>query len=261
MRKKSLLFSALLLATNLLYAQDNTTTDNHTGIDQKKVRFGAYVAPTLSWMQPANPKSNDGAYKVTNNGSKVGFTWGLMMDYWFAKNYAIATGLQVNGTGGKIRATHIDPTQNPNKVMSADFNYSFQYFEIPANLKLRTAPLFKGISFFGQAGITAGINIGKRASYEVAAVDGFYHLDTYSGTKEKISGTLSIAPVMFQLNLGIGAQYPISGKLKAYVGVFFNNGFAPDATNPSKYNLGYPGNFSDGNVRLNNFALRVGLFF
>jgi len=46
--------------------------------------------------------------------------------------------------------------------------------------------------------------------------------------------------------------------------LFFNNGFAPDATNPEKYDgsrLGYQGTFRDGNVRLNNFALRVGLFF
>jgi len=43
--------------------------------------------------------------------------------------------------------------------------------------------------------------------------------------------------------------------------VFFNNGFAPDMTNPDKYELNYAGTFKDGHTRLNNFALRLGLYF
>ena len=70
---------------------------------------------------------------------------------------------------------------------------------------------------------------------------------------------------MLQMNIGAGAEYPISNKLTAYAGLFFNNGFTPDATAPQKYDsekLGYgKGEFKDGNTRLNNFALRIGLFF
>ena len=69
---------------------------------------------------------------------------------------------------------------------------------------------------------------------------------------------------MFQMNIGAGAEYPLNNKLRAYAGIFFNNGFAPDATNPQDFDedkLGYKGDFRDANTRLNNFALRLGLFF
>ena len=230
--------------------------------NRQKVRFGAFIAPNMSWMKPANSKSNDGLYNVTNNGSKIGFTWGILMDYWFADNYAIATGLQINGTGGKIVSNRITNPGTANTVLTSDFDYSLQYLEVPANIKLKTSPVGNsGVYFFGQAGITAGFNISKKATYNVTATDVNSNTATYSEDKVKLSGTLAIAPMTFQLNIGAGAQYPVSDRLTAYAGLFFNNGFAPDATNPAQYNLTYPGEFSDGNIRLNNFALRLGLFF
>jgi hypothetical protein len=260
MKKNLLILSLSLLSTSTLFAQDEASPE--PVIKEQKIRFGAFIAPTLSWMRPANTKSNDGAYTVSNNGSKVGFTWGIMLDYWFADNYAISTGLQVNGSGGNIRSNRIDQnTITSNTVYNTDFNYSLQYLELPINLKLKTSPLSNGVNFFGQAGVTPGFNISKKASYDVIATDNSNNITTYAEDKAKISGTLSVAPVMLQLNIGAGAQYPFSDRLTAYAGIFFNNGFAPDVTNPAKYSFTYPGSFSDGNIRLNNFALRLGLFF
>lgn len=263
MKKAILLFSSVLLSSGFINAQDVMDASvplDSKGIKEQKLRFGAYVAPTLSWMKPANSKSNDGVYNVSNNGSKIGFTWGLLVDYWFADNYALATGLQVNSTGGQIRATRINDQSVGTAVYNADFKYALQYLELPINLKLKTSPMGKGVYFFGQAGITAGMNIGKKATYTVTSTDN----SVSSEEKVKIAGTLSIAPLTIQLNIGAGAQYPFSDRLTAYAGLFFNNGFAPDATNPAKYNFPYSatmGSFSDGNIRLNNLALRLGLYF
>jgi len=259
MKKTLITLSLGLFVTTSLLAQD----ENEYSSDSKssKVRFGAYIAPNISWMRPANSKSSDGAYNVTNNGSKTGFTWGILMDYWFADRYALATGLQINGTGGKIVASRIDQTATPNTVYNADFNYNLQYLEIPVNIKLKTAPITNGMYFFGQAGLTGGFNIGKKATYTVKATDALNNMQDYSEEKVKLSGTLAVAPMNFQLNVGLGVHYPFSDRMAAYAGLFFNNGFAPDVTNPAKYNLIYPGSYSDGNIRLNNFALRLGLFF
>ena len=65
---------------------------------------------------------------------------------------------------------------------------------------------------------------------------------------------------MFQMNIGAGVQYAIGKKLDAYAGIFFNNGFAPNATDPTKIS-NIPATFTDGNTRLNNFALRLGFYF
>lgn len=246
----------LLLSGNSIFAQ---TTSASSDIDSRKIRFGVYIAPTLSWMKPTTNKTGDGLYAPKKNGSKTGFTYGLMAEYKFADNYMIVTGLQINMTGGKIISDY-QGTETKDVVKHADFNYKLNYLEIPAALKLRT-DMISGFRFFGQFGITTGINIAKKATYSVDYLDGNGMAKTATGENEKIKGTLAIAPVMFSMNIGGGVEYPLNNKLAAYGGIFFNNGFAPDATSPAKYSMGYALPFQDANTRLNNFAFRVGIFF
>ncbi len=232
-------------------------------IDSKKLRFGAFIAPTLSWMRPTANKSDDNQFLTSNNGSKIGFTYGLMAEYRFAENYSFVTGLQINMTGGKInteRDRGAIPTDPNAYVTTTAFDYNLQYLEVPLALKMRTN-LIEGFRFFGQLGITPSVNIGKKVSFEVNTVeDGLPQ--RYEDSNVKLKGALTISPILFQMNIGVGAEYPLNDQLSAYFGLFFNNGFAPDVTNTVKYNnFGYRGTFKDGNVRLNNFALRLGLFF
>lgn len=230
-----------------------------------RLRFGAYLAPNLSWMRPTAATDDRNEYNVERDGSRAGFTYGLMAEYFFAENYGFITGLQVNQTGGSIIATRNNANPGPRNVMVADFDYRLQYLEIPVGLKLRTDDI-NGFRFFGQLGASLGINIGKKVDYTVTYTDEANAMQEVSNEKIKLTGggINVVAPVMFQMNIGAGLEYPITNKLSFYTGLFFNNGFAPDATNPEKYDnnrLGYQGTFRDGNIRLNNFALRVGLFF
>jgi len=248
----------LIIAGASVFAQ-STSSSTSFNVDSKEIRFGVYIAPTLSWMKPTTSKTGDGLYAPKGNGAKIGFTYGVMAEYNFADNYAIVTGLQVNMTGGKILSDYAGTATN-SVVKRADFSYRLNYLEVPAALKLRTDPI-SGFRFFGQLGITTGFNIAKKATYTVDYLDGTGNTNTASGSNERIKGTLAIAPVIFSMNIGAGAEYPLNDKLAAYGGIFFNNGFAPDATNPTKYNMSYNLPFQDANTRLNNFALRIGLFF
>lgn len=251
----------LCVLTGIICLQTATSFAQSMSIDSKKFRFGVFVAPTMSWMRPTTDKTDDEKYAPTNEGSKVGFTYGLMAEYNFAENYAIVTGLQINMTGGKINSKYLGTESGKiNVVQNANFNYRLNYLEIPAALKLRTDPI-SGFRFFGQLGLTTGFNIAKKATYSVDYYNENGTLLNSKGENEKIKGTLAIAPVMFTMNIGAGAEYPLNDKLAAYAGIFFNNGFAPDATNPNKYAMSYDQSFKDGNTRLNNFALRLGLFF
>lgn len=249
--------AAMCLSAGSSFAQETRSTA--INIDSKDFRFGIFVAPTLSWMRPTTNITDDNTYAPTNEGSKIGFTYGLMAEYHFAENYALVTGLQVNMTGGKIKSVY-QGTDKVNVVQTADFNYRLNYLEVPVALKLRT-DMISGFRFFGQLGLTTGFNIAKKATYSVDYYNASSVLVNSKGENEKVKGTLAIAPVMFTMNIGAGAEYPLNDKLAAYVGLFFNNGFAPDATNPNKYAMPYNQSFKDGNTRLNNFALRLGLFF
>ncbi len=231
-------------------------------MDYNKIRFGAYVAPTLSWMRPTSTKSDDKSYAVENGGSKMGFQYGFVAEYYFAENYGLVLGAQVNHTGGSINANLVDSSKRAAGVASkANMNYTLQYVEIPVAIKLRTDEI-SNMRFFGQFGLSLGINIGKKATYDIEGYDANMNTVKFvSDGKEKLSASngTAISPVMLQMNVGVGMEYPFADKLSGYVGIFFNNGFLPDVTNPNNYK-GLP-TFKDGNVRLNNFALRVGMLF
>lgn len=239
--------------------------------DLRKTRIGLFIAPLNSWMKPTASKSNDGLYLVDNGGSKVGYSWGIMIDHFFAENYGIATGAQLTTTGGIINAQHdIAKLPNPavaNTVKTADINYRLQYFEVPFGLKLLSDPFAGGLRVFGNLGITAGINIGKKGTYTITSTKTDITTPTgiadttITGEDEKLRGGLAITPIMFQMNLGAGIEYQLTNKMSFYMGLFFNNGFAPDVTNPKELKLDYDGSFTDGVIRLNNMALKVGLYF
>lgn len=276
---KKLFLSAAIIFTciNAAHAQRYEYEDGspagsprHHGGNSREgdLRFGAYFAPTIAWMHPTTGKSDNGLYSVSSEGSKLGYMWGLLMDYYFAENYGIATGFNLNTSGGIISTKYVGPntsgsTYATSTVYQTKFNYNLQYFEVPFNLKLRSDELgAAGIRVFGQLGVTVGFNIARKATYTVKYSDSTGTILTeQNGNNEKLKGTLAVPPVMFGLNVGGGAEYPITDKMSIYAGLFFNNGFAPDATNPANYDMGYNGSFKDGNTRLNNLAIRIGIFF
>lgn len=273
--KKALVLSILVAISTFALAQTyeyGPAVPVKSGLDVGKMRFGLFVAPNISWMKPTASKSNDGLYLVNSEGSKLGYSWGLMADYFFSENYGIATGFQLNTTGGKIQANYnTNNTSNisPNQlVKAAYFDYKLQYLEVPFGLKLMSDNLSGGIRVFGNIGVTLGINISKKVTYDVTYTDTMTsggQLVTVdrnlTGENEKLKGGLSVTPVLLQMNLGAGIEYQITDKLSFYTGLFFNNGFTPDVTNPKEINMGYKGNFSDANTRLNNMSLRIGMYF
>ncbi|MBX9449742.1 MAG: hypothetical protein KL787_08520 [Taibaiella sp.] len=102
----------------------------------------------------------------------------------------------------------------------------------------------------------------KKTDYSIITTDGAGNAQpAVTGENEKLKGALAISPVILSLNVGIGAEYPINNSLAGYFGVFFNNGFLPDATVPRHYKIENVPDFQDGNIRVNNFAFRLGLFF
>jgi hypothetical protein len=280
MRVKKLITLISILATSMPVMAQYTYGEPVEGKKAKKsmstgpvkpTRFGLFFAPNNSWMKATASKSNDGMYIVDASGSKVGYSWGLMIDHFFDDNYGIATGAQLSTMGGIVNATYntavlplVPPT---NLVKSAEFDYRLQYFEIPVNLKLMSDNLPGGIRVFGNLGVTAAINISKKTTYTVTYTDtsatapGGTKDKIATGENEKLRGGLSITPILFQMNLGGGMEYSLTDKLSLYVGLFFNNGFAPDVTSPKDINMNYKGEFTDGNIRLNSLNLKVGMFF
>lgn len=259
MRKNRLIaLAVVMIAAHPLRAQELADKlETHTAPETfGKLRIGVMVAPGLTWMRPSAEK--DGLQTQRSAGNKIGFMYGLMLDYQFAPNYALISGLQINSTGGIIET--VNPAAVDLWASKSHMNYSLQYLEIPIGIKLKSDPINR-IRIFGQAGLSMGFNIGKKATYEivqhrVAGGDSVFKADA----KEKLTGGIgNVAPIMFQMNLGAGIQYAVSKNVDAYLGIFFNNGFAPNATDPTK-NDKLP-KFTDGNTRMNSVSLRMGFYF
>ena len=164
--KKTILLTLLMSSffTTAMAQNDGNSSSNDAGY--QSIRIGVYGAPTMSWMRPSAAK--DGVKTQENGGSKIGFTYGLMGDFHFSENYAVASGIQVNSTGGKINTTN--PSALKGEASKTSFDYTVQYLEIPIALKLKTDRMGK-ISIFGQAGMTIGFNISKKMTYEMTVVD------------------------------------------------------------------------------------------
>ena len=57
------------------------------GAKAQKVRLGLNASPLMSWMK--------GEGDLTSDGMQVSYSFGLMLDYNFTPNYALASGFFV----------------------------------------------------------------------------------------------------------------------------------------------------------------------
>jgi hypothetical protein len=176
--------------------------------DEKDFQLGFTLSPTLSWL------TDDGS-SLKSDGSKPGFSYGVLADFGFAKNYFFSTAFALTSVNSKAET-----------ALSSDV-YKLQYIEIPLTLKLKSNSIQAG-RFYGQFGVGTGINVSSKMDS-----DG-------KGTNEtKENRSVSSAVNVFRLGLiaGGGAEWNLGRNLSALTGVTFNNGFTKtfkegDSKNP-----------------------------
>jgi len=125
--KKSLLIVGLLMAMSL------TASAQYKGFS-----FGFKVGPSFDWTG-----SKTGA--AINQRTKTGFDVGLVAEYYFAENYAIVTGVNVDFVNGQYkfddkRNVSVD-TINDFQLGTVDRKFKTTIYEIPLMLKLVTPEL------------------------------------------------------------------------------------------------------------------------
>jgi hypothetical protein len=236
MKKTIALFFAVLF-WGMVAAQDNTSSS--------KLRFGFKVAPSLTWLKPD-------VKGFESDGSKIGFIYGIMMDYNFGKNYAFATGVEVSYRGGKLKHDYVynSSQNNPNSYSGHD-TYNIKYIELPLTIKMRTNEIGY-MTYFGQFGFQPGIKFSAKQDYSQTKT-------TPAGAKTEESVTeadADVSAVNLSLLFALGLEYRISGNTSILVAVQFSNGFTDVLTGT---------NHQDTSTELkaisNYLALNVGVFF
>jgi hypothetical protein len=193
-----------------------------------KIRIGLQISPGVAWSKPFGKDLLQGK-------PRFGTRYGFLLEYWFAKNYGLATGI-----GGAFDGCNIhgrDKFENDsvgNSVRNINEKYAFHYLEIPTYLKLKTNPI-KGGKFvaWGQVGVTLNITVSARATYSdsIPTTSGDNMLIEKENILKQKNDVTNAIPgfwsnfIDVRLGAGAGFEYRIDEKTSLLVGLFYHNGF------------------------------------
>lgn len=218
-----------LLMLTIFVVDANAVTNNG-------LHFGLKAAPSLAWLRTDSKG-------LQSNGSKFGFTYGLITEFKFSDNYSFATGIDVTYRGGKTRTTE----ESLLNTIVSDKSITLQYVEIPITLKLKTNEIGY-LTYYLQAGLAPGINIRARNDVKSSTqVKTTGVVTTYESTNDDISS--SINTLNLSMIIGGGVEYTLSGSTVLLAGIQFNNGFL-DVDDRTDYK-----------VNSNYLALTIGILF
>ncbi len=205
MKKITVLLVFLLAAGPLL-------ADNDFGF-----RFGLTASPNLSWFRTETRHYD-------NRGAQPGFSYGLIVDYEFAQNYAVTSGLNILSTGGRMRYPYLD---QGTEELEKRRDYNLRYLEIPVGLKLRTDEM-GFITYYGHFGLGLGFNIRAKADDRIYLDD----QSTLRSSDVDISDETRF--LRASLVIGAGVEYNLGGQTSLLGGLTFHNGFSNilDVDNP-----------------------------
>jgi len=203
-----------------------------TSLLSQKLSFSVVVDPQITWLKTD-------VKNVSNDGSVFGINGGLVLDRYFAENYAFSTGIFLWSAGGKLLYTdsttiHFrsgEEDLDPNTSMT----YHLQYVTIPFSLKLNSNEIGY-IKFFAHLGINNHINIGKTADISSMDID-------HVGIPDEIN--------LYNMSyfFGGGIEYSLGGNTAILCGIYYTNGFW-DVTVSDEYR-----------ATLNALSLRLGVRF
>lgn len=219
-----------LLFLNLSAQDDNFSEDKVAKLpdDDRKYRFGLQFSPDISWIKPDKT-----GYK--NDGTKIGFSYGLSFEYFMTKNYLFSTGLTILNTGGAIKYT-----DDKIPLIEVTEDFKIKYVELPVLLKLRTNEIGY-LTYYGQFGFIAGIRFNSKSDLE-------YNSTTPTVLVTPVANFTDINAMNLSLAIGGGVEYNISGNTTIMLGLTFSNGFVDQLK-------------GDATANLNYVALNIGIYF
>lgn len=196
----------------------------------KKVHLGLGTEVAFNWL-------NVSGDMIESEGSKVNMNYGLLADFHFGENYALATGFFINHTGGKTKSKD----QIDTLVATFENNFRFQSIRIPLAIKMMT----KEIGYFRYYGLFGFHNdILINASSDVKVNGG--------ATEEDVNIKDDVPIYNASLVFGLGFMYNWTGTTNFIVGVTYSNGLI---------NFGQHTEFANQRMFTRQIALNLGVLF
>ena len=239
----------LLFLPILFYGQSNNNDPVVESSEVRKLRFGLYGQGSLGWLNPEQKKD----YSRASLG--FGYGWGFDLEYNFNKNTALRSGLNISTYKAGLNYFDSELNENLNETYFAldqnedfiswnsnDFppdsvlyqlytrNYSVNYVSIPVILKFKTNEIGY-LTYFGEFGGTLGFKTNASVDDEIKP---FSYNTTNSNftnilpnenqkfTVTEINLDKGTQSVRLGLNMGIGAEYNISGNTALFFQLNWN---------------------------------------
>jgi opacity protein-like surface antigen len=253
MKKILLIVSSTILLANTLLAQDSDT--------DKKFRLGLKVAAQPTWFS-----SNESSTAKLKTG--FGFGFGLVTEFRLGKTASFVTGIGGDFESGSVKYKYDplavtpysvgyvldgsndlkelkDPTSASNLVQAGDIQFNgiterkikTTHVTIPLALKMMTKEI-GGFKYFGMFGGEIGVRIKARAT------DLYTSSTVYSSTVNTGPGTNSnininkdgsLIPLRVGMNVGLGAEYRLSGSTSAFLSINYFRSFTNLMKKESEY--------------------------
>jgi hypothetical protein len=179
-----------------------------TQVFAQNLSFSVVFDPQVTWMK-SDSKS------IEREGTRFGFNAGLVLDAYFAENYAFSTGASIWQTGGQLQLVDSigfqDPAWLDTLSSGTTVNYNLQYITIPISLKLKSNQIGYN-TFFAHLGLNTHMNV--RALAEVPGM---------GISDEDISDEVRF--FMMSYFIGGGMEYSLGGNTALMAGLYYTNGF------------------------------------
>ena len=242
--KKSLLMVGLMLAMSL-----------SASAQYKGFAFGFKVGPNWGWTG-----STTGA--AVSLGARTGFDVGVVAEYYFADNYALVSGINVDFVGGKYmfdRARMVTDSLNPEgylEVYGVNRIYKSTIYEIPLMLKMETNDL-GNLPLRAYAQVGGGIGYAQKVKVKDAIPSEGIETPAEWGITDREFSNIRVS-----LKIGAGAQYAVDESTRLFAGFYFSHDFINNinSINPNYYKY-YNGDkdLGERDVKLNMVQNRIGI--
>ncbi|MDF2453743.1 MAG: hypothetical protein K0S26_3247 [Bacteroidota bacterium] len=249
MKKILLIVSSTLLLANSFLAQD---TD-----DDKKFRLGLKVAAQPTWFS----SKESSASKL---GAGFGFGFGLVTEFRLSKTAQFVTGIGGDFESGSIKYKYEplsssayvvsyltdnsgnlkemkDGVNSADVIQAGDVSYGgiterkikTTHVTIPILLKMMTKEM-GGFKYFGMFGGELGIRIKARANdrYTASGTSTGYTLNSGTNENLNINKDGSLIPLRVGMNVGLGAEYRLSGSTSVFLSINYFRSFTNLMRNP-----------------------------
>lgn len=204
-----------------------------------QVEIGLKVSPSITSLRAESTSK----YGFASDGSRLGFSGGLVVDYFFGENYAFSTGLELAGKGGTVRYKEEPPTAAFNSI-----KLTTQYLQLPLTVKLFTNEIAPATRLYFQVGGSLNVPIGTRINGEK------FYRDPATGTENKAGDYVYFFDA--DALVAAGAEYTLGKSTKLFAGLGYHRGLVD-----IDHYFEHTRSFDDVTIKNSSFGLDLGIKF